>query len=46
MVLELAFAASCQYIVTHNVADFHGSEELGVTALTPGDFLRLTRSTT
>src|ERR1035441_9073570 len=24
MVLELAFAAGCNYIVTHNVKDFHG----------------------
>ena len=35
MVLELAFAAGCRYIVTHNVKDFHGSEQLGVTAITP-----------
>lgn len=41
MVLELAFAAGCQYIVTHNVKDFHGSDQLGVTALSPGDFLNL-----
>ena len=34
MVLELALAAGCQYIITHNVTDFHGSEQqLGVTAL-------------
>ena len=44
MVLELAFAAGCRYIVTHNVKDFQGSEELGVTAITPRDFLRLIRS--
>jgi len=44
MILELAFAASCRYIVTHNVKDFHGSEELGVTAITPRDFLNLIRS--
>lgn len=43
MVLELAFAAGCTYIVTHNVKDFHGSEELGVTAITPRDFLKLIR---
>lgn len=43
MVLELAFAASCPYIVTHNVKDFHGSEQLGVTAITPHDFLKLIR---
>ena len=44
MVLELAFAAGCRYIVTHNVKDFHGSERLGISALTPRDFLKLIRS--
>lgn len=44
MILELAFAAGCPYIVTHNVKDFHGSEELGITALTPRDFLGLIRN--
>jgi predicted nucleic acid-binding protein len=46
LVLELAFAAGCRYIVTHNVKDFHGSDQLGVTALTPRDFLELIRKTT
>ena len=45
MVLELAFAAGCRYIVTHNVKDFHGSDQLGVTALTPREFLKLIRTT-
>ena len=44
MLLELAFAAGCRYIVTYNVKDFHGSEQLGVTAITPRDFLNLIRS--
>jgi len=44
MVLELAFAAGCLYIVTHNVRDFRGSERLGVAALSPRDFLKLIRS--
>ncbi len=44
MVLELAFAAGCPYIVTHNVKDFHGSEELGIKAITPSDFLNVIRS--
>lgn len=44
MILELAFAAGRRYIVTHNVKDFHGSEELSVTAITPRDFLNLIRS--
>lgn len=41
MILELAFAANCHYIVTHNVRDFRGCEKLGITAVTPRDFLRL-----
>ena len=44
MVLELAFAAGCTYIVTHNVRDFHGSEELGITAISPRDFLKFIRN--
>lgn len=44
MVLELAFAAGCRYVVTHNVYDFHGAEQLGVTALPPREFLALIRS--
>jgi predicted nucleic acid-binding protein len=43
MVLELAFAAGCPYIVTHNVRDFHGSEQLGVAALPPREYLNLIR---
>ena len=41
MVLELAFAAGCHHIITHNVKDFHGSEQLGVTVLSPREFLSL-----
>jgi predicted nucleic acid-binding protein len=41
MLLELAFAAHCRYIITHNVKHFHGSEQLGVTAISPREFLRL-----
>ena len=43
MVVELAFAAGCQHIITHNVKDFKGSEQLGVTAVSPRDFLNLLR---
>lgn len=43
MLLELAFAAGCPYIVTHNVKDFHGSEQLGVAALSPGEYLKRIR---
>lgn len=39
-VLEVAVAADCQYIVTHNVRDFVGAERFGVTILRPGKFLR------
>lgn len=40
MVLELAVGAGCEYIVTFNRADFHGSDQFGVRACTPGAFLR------
>jgi len=39
-VLELAAEAGCSVVVTHNVRDFAGSERFGVTAITPGEFLR------
>lgn len=45
MVVELAFAAGCRHIVTHNVTDFRGVEQLGISAVTPREFLRLIRST-
>ena len=41
MVLELAFAAGCRYIVTHNSRDFAGAPQLGIEILLPGEFLRL-----
>ncbi len=44
LVLEPAFAANSRYVITHNVKDFHGSEQLGVTALSPRDFLHLLRA--
>ncbi len=40
MVLELAVAAGCEFIVTHNKSDFGGVEQFGVKAVTPGEFLR------
>lgn len=43
MVLELALAAGRRHIITHNVKDFRGSEQLGVSALCPRDFLHLIR---
>jgi len=39
-VLEVAVAAGCQYIITHNVRDFAGAERLGVNILRPSQFLR------
>ncbi|TAN48268.1 MAG: putative toxin-antitoxin system toxin component, PIN family [Methylococcaceae bacterium] len=45
MLLELAFAAGCRYIVTHNIRDFAGCECLGIQAVTPNQFLNLTRAT-
>jgi hypothetical protein len=33
----------CRHIVTHNVNDFHRSGQLGVTALSPCEFLNLIR---
>ncbi|MEI9893754.1 MAG: PIN domain-containing protein [Chthoniobacter sp.] len=41
MVLELAVAAGCRYIVTHNPRDFVGARQLGVEILLPGEFLRI-----
>ncbi len=41
MILELAFAANCRYIITHNIRDFRGCEKLGMEALTPRDFLKI-----
>jgi len=41
MVLELAFAAGCRDIVTHNRKDFVGAPQLGVEIMLPGEFLRL-----
>ncbi len=44
MVLELALAASCRYIITHNVRHFAGAESLGMRIVLPGEFLRLLSS--
>ena len=46
MVLECAVAAGCRHIVTHNLKDFRGSESLGVSALSPAQFLDLIRRKT
>jgi putative PIN family toxin of toxin-antitoxin system len=39
MVLELAVAAGCRTIVTFNVRDFVGADQLGVSVTRPGEFL-------
>lgn len=43
LILELAVAAGCDAIVTHNVRDFAGAERLGVKVLTPALFLQKLR---
>jgi putative PIN family toxin of toxin-antitoxin system len=40
MVLELAVAANCDFIVTYNKTDFQGVESFGVLTLTPKEFLK------
>jgi putative PIN family toxin of toxin-antitoxin system len=40
MVLELAVAASCDVIVTHNTGDFRGAERFGIRVRTPREFLQ------
>lgn len=40
MVLEVAFNSSAKCIVTHNLRDFKGCEQLGITTITPSDFLK------
>ncbi len=46
LILELAVAAGCRYIVTHNLRDFRGTEKWGVAAVTPGGFLKLIKPAT
>jgi putative PIN family toxin of toxin-antitoxin system len=40
LILELAVAANCDAIVTHNIRDFAGVARFGLELLTPGDFLQ------
>ena len=40
MVLELATVSNSEFIVTFNIKDFTGSKNLGVTAITPYEFIR------
>ena len=39
MVLELAVAGGCDFIVTYNQRDFIGAEKFGIGVLTPKEFL-------
>lgn len=39
LVLELAVAANCEAIVTHNLRDFGGIERFDLRAVSPGTFL-------
>ena len=41
MVLELALAAGCKYIVTHNLRDFRIQTRGALRVVTPGQFLKL-----
>lgn len=46
LVLEVAVAATSDALVTHNVRDFAGSEQLGIRVITPKQFLRELRGRT
>ncbi|MCL4789726.1 MAG: hypothetical protein KJ070_23595, partial [Verrucomicrobia bacterium] len=41
LILELAVAAGCRYIVTHNLRHFRGIGQWGIAAVTPREFLNL-----
>jgi len=41
LVLELAVSAYCDYIVTHNLADFKGIKKFGIKAVSPREFLQI-----
>lgn len=40
-VFECALASGASHIITHNLADFCGVEALGVSVVTPKNFLRI-----
>jgi len=40
MILELAIAANCHYIVKHNIGDFGSASTLGVEVISPAGFPR------
>jgi putative PIN family toxin of toxin-antitoxin system len=39
LLLELAVAARCRFVITYNVRDFVGAERFGLSVLEPGPFL-------
>ena len=41
MVLELAVAAGCEYVITFNTSDFAGAERFGIKIVTPREFLQV-----
>jgi putative PIN family toxin of toxin-antitoxin system len=41
LILELAVSAKCEYIVTHNIKDFKGTDKFGLKAVTPKEFLQI-----
>ena len=43
MVAELAVAAGCESIVTHNLRDFVGVEKFGLKSISPAAFLKQIR---
>jgi putative PIN family toxin of toxin-antitoxin system len=43
LVLEVAVAANCEAIVTHNIRDFEGARRFGLRVLSPGTFLNQLR---
>ena len=45
-VLELAVAAACDAIVTHNTRDFKGATRFGISVVTPGEFVQWLREKT
>jgi len=40
-VLEVAVAAGCQYIITHNTKDFIGIDSFGIQVITPAEALTI-----
>lgn len=40
MVLELAIAAGCNFIITHNKKDFKDIKDFGIQAISPVEFLQ------